>query len=296
MKNSSFFYALIELNIAMILISTSGALGKHISMPVPITIGIRALLAAAILLLFCKWKKIPLKIKRTDRFTIFLSGLLMAIHWITYFYALQLSNVAIGMLSLFTYPVITSFLEPLILKSKFQKMHLLLGGLVLLGIYLLVPSFNFENTYTKAVGFGVFSAFCYSLRNLLTKSKVTTYHGSALMLYQLIIIALLLLPALFIFDNSEFSTQWPGIVALAFLTTAVGHTLFLYSFKRFSTTTVSIISSIQPVYGIIIGIIFLKDIPKLITVAGGTLILISVVIESIRSYQTNTKKVSIQKI
>lgn len=289
MKKSSFFYHLIELNIAMILISTSGALGKHISMPVPITIGIRALLAAIILFLFCKWKKIPLKIKRNDRLTIFLSGLLMAIHWITYFYALQLSNVAIGMLSLFTYPVITSFLEPLILKSKFQKMHLLLGGLVLLGIYLLVPSFSFENTYTKAVGFGFFSAFCYSLRNLLTKSKVTTYHGSTLMWYQLIIIALLLLPSLFIFDGSGFSTQWPSIVALAFLTTAVGHTLFLYSFKRFSTTTVSIISSIQPVYGIIIGIIFLKDIPKLITIIGGILILASVVIESIRSYQTNTQ-------
>lgn len=54
-----------------------------------------------------------------------LAGLFMGIHWVTYFYALQWSNVAIGMLSLFTYPVITAFLEPLFFKThfKFFKRH-----------------------------------------------------------------------------------------------------------------------------------------------------------------------------
>jgi len=59
----------------------------------------------------------------------------------------------------------------------------------------------------------------------------------------------------------------------------------LFSLKRFSTTTASIIGSVQPVYGIIIGIIFLNEIPLLTTIIGGVLILTSVVIESIRSYK-----------
>ena len=63
----------------------------------------------------------------------------MTTHWVTYFYALQWSNVAIGMLSLFTYPVITALLEPLILKTKFQKHHLILGFIVLIGVYFLAP-------------------------------------------------------------------------------------------------------------------------------------------------------------
>ncbi|KAA1243989.1 EamA family transporter [Aquimarina sp. RZ0] len=269
----------------MLFISTSGALGRYIDMPVPVTIGFRAILAGILLFLFCRWKKISFTIASKDRVTILMGGVLMGLHWITYFYALKLSNVAIGMLSLFTYPVITSFLEPLLLKTKFEKMHLVLGGLVLLGIYFLVPDFSFENTYAKAVVFGVFSALCYALRNLLMKTKVNNYHGSVLMWYQLVIVSLILIPIIFILDSSEMRTQWPWVLILALITTAIGHTLFLFSLKRFSTTTASIISSIQPVYGIIIGIIFLAEIPLWTTIIGGLLILTSVVIESIRSYK-----------
>ncbi|AXT55765.1 EamA/RhaT family transporter [Aquimarina sp. AD1] len=284
-KNSHHLRNILELNLAMLFISTSGALGRYIDMPVPVTIAFRAILAGVILFLFCKWKKISFGIASSDRFTIIIGGVLMGLHWITYFYALKMSNVAIGMLSLFTYPVITSFLEPILLKTKFQKMHLVLGALVLLGIYFLVPNFSLDNSYAQAVGFGVVSALCYALRNLIMKTKVSNYHGSVLMWYQLVIISIMLLPTLFIMDSSAIVTQWPWTLVLAILTTAIGHTLFLFSLKRFSTTTASIISSIQPVYGIIIGIIFLKEIPVLTTIIGGMLILTSVVIESVRSYK-----------
>ncbi len=284
-KSNQHLRNILELNFAMLLISTSGVLGRHIDMPVPVIIGYRAILAACILFLFCKWKKISLRIEAKDRIPILVGGVLMGLHWITYFYALKMSNVAIGMLSLFTYPVITALLEPLILKVKFQKMHLMLGVLVLVGIYFLVPNFSIENTYAKAVAMGVFSALCYALRNLIMKTKVSNYHGSMLMWYQLIIMAMLLLPALFIMDSSGIISQFPFVLILALLTTAIGHTLFLYSFKQFSATTASIISSVQPVYGIILGIIFLREVPVLSTVIGGILILTSVVIESIRTYK-----------
>jgi len=284
-KNNHHLRNVLELNLATLLIGTSGALGRYIDMPVPVTICFRAILAGVLLFLFCKWRRIPFILESKDRVTILVGGILMGLHWISYFYALKLSNVAIGMLSLFTYPIITSFLEPLVLKSKFQKMHLVLGALVLLGIYFLVSDFSLSNTYTKAVGVGVFSAFCYALRNLIMKTKVTHYHGSVLMWYQLLIIAIVLLPFLFIMDSSAIRTQWPWVFVLALITTAIGHTLFLFSFKRFSATTASIIGSIQPVYGIIIGMIFLGEFPVLSTVIGGLLILASVIIESVRSYK-----------
>jgi len=187
-KNKAHLRNILELNLAMLLISTSGALGRHIDMPVPVTIAFRAMLAGVFLFLFCKWKKVSFSIASKDRLTIVLGAILMGLHWVTYFYALKMSNVAIGMLSLFTYPVITSFLEPILLKTRFQKMHLLLGALVLLGIYFLVPDFSLENSYAKAVGMGVISAICYALRNLLMKTKVNNYNGSMLMWYQLLIV------------------------------------------------------------------------------------------------------------
>ncbi len=270
----------------MLFISTSGALGRYIELPVPVTIASRAILAFLALWLYCRYKKVSLKVHSKDRLHVFLSGLLMGLHWITYFYALQLSNVAIAMLSLFTYPILTAFLEPLLLKTKFQRIHLLLGLLVLIGIYFLVPDFNLKNDYTLAVAVGVLSALFYALRNLLMKTKVAAYNGSMLMCYQAAIVGVLLIPALFFFDLSQMKSQWPAILTLAIITTAVGHTLFLRSFKNFSITTASIISSIQPVYGILIGAFFLKEIPALYTLVGGLLILFSVVIESFRSYKS----------
>jgi len=267
----------------MLFISTSGALGRYVQLPVPVTIATRGILAFFLLYLFCKWKGISLRVRPKDLGVVLLSGILLGLHWLSYFYALQMSNVAIGMLSLFTYPVLTAFLEPLILKTKFQRIHLLLAILVLLGIYFLVPDFNLEDSSTLAIGVGVFSALLYALRNLILKTKIKKYHGSMLMVYQTGIIGLLLLPALFFTEAESLYSQWEGIIALAVLTTAIGHTLFLMTFKHFTITSVSIMSSIQPVYGIIIGAIFLSEIPAWSTLLGGVLILSSVIIESIRT-------------
>lgn len=274
---------ILEVNIAVVFISTSGVLGRSILLPPEITIWWRCLFAAFFIGLYCWYKKYAFRIKsRKDAFSLALSGLLFGGHWITYFYALHLSNVAIGMLSLFTYPVITALLEPLFFKIKFNKNQLILSGLVLLGIYFLTPEINFENDDTKGVMMGVISAVFYALRNILTKRNLSHYKASKVMFYQMMIITVLLWPVIVNVDLPN-QNQWTNIIILALLTTAIGHTLFVNSFKYFNISTVSIISSMSPIYGILFGMLFLKEIPALTTVFGGALILTTVVIESFRS-------------
>jgi drug/metabolite transporter (DMT)-like permease len=286
-KNRGYFFNSAQLNLAILLIATSGPLGKYIDVPIPLTIGTRALLAAMILWGFIKWKKQRISVDKKDRKTIYLSGLLMGAHWITYFYALQLSNVAIGMLSLYTFPVITVMLEPIILKTKPSTFHLMLGFLILGGVYFLVPDFDIENTQFKAVAFGIFSAICYALRNIIMKAKVDKYSGAVLMVNQLLIISLCCLPLFFVLDTSKIIQFLPHTLLLAVVTTAIGHSLLVYSFKHFSIVSASILSCLQPVYGILLGIYFLNDIPSFNTMIGGLIILSAVVLESIRSYRKN---------
>jgi drug/metabolite transporter (DMT)-like permease len=276
---------ILELNFAVLCISTSGALARYIDLPVIAIIASRALLGGFLIYLFCKWNRFDLTIKKSDRLIILVGGLLMCGHWLSYFYALKLSNVAIGMISLFTFPVITALLEPLILKTRFQKIHLLLGIMVIVGIYFLVPKFDIANNNTRALGFGVFSAICFSLRNIIMKSKVSTYNGSVLMLYQMVVVAICLSPFFIISSTEGIITQLPSLLILALVTTAIGHTLFLYGFRHFSATSVSIISSTQPIYGIIIGMLFLKEYPAASAVLGGAIILASAMLESLRNYK-----------
>ncbi|SNR51419.1 DMT family transporter [Lutibacter flavus] len=285
---SNHFTHLIELNIAVLLVSTSGVLGRYISMPPPITIWWRCVFAAIILGSYCWYKKIDLKIlHKRDLATIIISGLLFGAHWVTYFYALHLSNVAIGMLSLFTYPVVTALLEPLFFKTKLNNKHVILGFVVLVGIYFLTPEFDLSNNYTKGILFGLVSSVFYAIRNILMKKKVANYHGSMLMFYQMVIITLVLLPVLFIFEVNPNINDWSALIALALFTTSIGHTLFVMSFKNFSISTASIMSSIQPIYGILFGLLFLNEIPASKTIIGGVLILTTVVIESYRSKKYN---------
>ncbi|MCH4823730.1 DMT family transporter [Gramella lutea] len=275
---------ILQLNLAVLLISTSGALGRYITLSPIITIFYRCLLAVIVFYLFCKWKRIDLNIdNKKDFFKMILGGLLMGAHWITYFYSLQYSSVAIALLSLFTYPVITAFLEPILFKIKFNKVHIGLGLLVLTGIYFLSPEFDLENDYFLAILFGIASAVFYSFRNLLMKREVERYNGTALMFYQILVIAICLFPAIFFAEFESVLKQWKPLLILAVLTTCIGHTLFLKSFRNFSVTAASIMSSIQPVYGIVLGAIFLAEIPSLKTVVGGSLIIGAVVIESLLS-------------
>ena len=272
------------LNVATLFISTSGALGKFIEMPTPVIVWWRSSLALLALYLLCRIKKIDLKINsRKDTRAFILSALFMGAHWITYFYALKLSNVAIGMLSLYTFPVMVALLEPFFIKVKLDPIHIVLGIVVLIGIYILAPAFDMESSHFQGILLGLLSALCYALRILILKKHVTHYNGTMLMLYQLLILTIVLAPVLFLMDTSGITTQFPYVILLALLTTAIGHTMFLYSLRYFSVSTASIMTSALPVYGILIAYFFLGELPNTNVIIGGLLIISTVIIEGIRS-------------
>src|SRR5690606_10525425 len=131
----------------------------------------------------------------------------------------------------------------------------------------------------QGVLFGILSAICYAIRTLMLKQHITTYNGSMLMLYQVLILSVLLMPSLFILNTSAIETQYPYVLLLGLLTTAIGHTLFVNSLKYFKVSTAGIIASSQPVFGILIAFIFLNEIPSWNTFIGGTLIISTVIIE-----------------
>ena len=125
---------LIELLLGTLFISTSGVLGKFIDLPTPVIIWLRSALGGLFLFIFCRYKKYNIKItSKKDFSTVLLSAIFLGTHWITYFYSLKLSNVALGMLSLFTFPVITAFLAALFIKTKLDKIKVFLGILGLIG-------------------------------------------------------------------------------------------------------------------------------------------------------------------
>lgn len=285
-KEQNGILPLLELNLAVIFISTSGTLGRYIDLSPFLIIFLRAIIAFIALFIFCKIRGVSLVFSnKKDAIKVIGIGLLMAVHWLTYFQALKLSSVAIGMLAIYTHPVITTFLEPIIRKTGFNKIHAVLAIFVVVGVYFLVPEFNLGNQKTLAVCFGVGSAFIYSLRNILIKEQSEKYNGSFLMMVQMLVVTTVLIPVLFLFDLSQVPSQWAPLLILGLLTTSVGHTMLVTSFRYFSVTTASIISSAQPIYGILLGYFILKEIPSVNTIIGGSLIAAAVFTEIFRTFK-----------
>lgn len=279
----------LELNLAVVCISTSGILGRLVTMAPEVTIFWRCILALLLIGSFIAFAKISIKIKsKKDLYLIFAGGFLMAVHWVSYFYSLSLANIAVAILTLHSFPAFTAILEPLILKTKFRAYHFLLAGLVILGVWIILPSHDLGNHTVLATVFGLISGLAYALRNIFTRKVIQKYHGSSMMFFQLIIMSILLLPFVFIHDSQKLLTEWPYVGLLALVTTAIGHTLFVKNLKHYSAITVSLISSIVPVYGILWGVFFLDEIPQSKTLIGGGLILMSFIIESLMSANSSS--------
>ena len=111
LKKNSTWWHLVLLNVGIFCISTSGVLGRLINLPPKEIIFWRSIIALIGLLFFCLYRrKNILTLFKKAPFALLVSGLLMGVHWISYFYALQWSSVAVGMLSLYTFPIFTAFL------------------------------------------------------------------------------------------------------------------------------------------------------------------------------------------
>lgn len=209
-------------------------------------------------------------------------------HWTTYFAALLYSNIALGMLSLFTYPLITAIIEPFFLKTKFQLRHIPLGIIGFLGIFLLVPEFSITNKDFLGILFGVLSAFIYTFRNLFLKLNKTPMHGGVLMMHQLFIVSIVFWPGYFLIAERPqlLLENLQPLLGLAIITTAMGHTLVVMSIIRFSATSFSMFSNLTPLVGIILGFVFLGEIPQGNVYIGGSLILLTALIEGFYHYRS----------
>lgn len=271
------------LNLALFIISTAAPLGNYISLPPAISIWTRCFVAFLGLGILVKFQKISLQFQSKDTGSFVLAASLQGLHWVTYFYSLQLAGAGLGIISLFTYPIFTAILEPFILKTKFNPKHIFLGLLVLIGLYILTPEFELGNQVTLGIVYGVASAIFYATRNILMKKHVTHYNSIMLMFYQVGIISLLMLPVFFIFPVSfeTYKEQIPFLLFLGIFTTATGHTLLVKAFSYFSATTASLLSCMQPLYGILLAFFFLDEVPKPTTIYGGICILSAVALESL---------------
>lgn len=218
-------------------------------------------------------------------------GLLLGLHWVTFFHAMQVSTVAVGMLAMFSFPVITILLEPFFSNKHLSAVDILAGLAVLAGIGIMVgPGLtDLQQPVTKGVLYGLLSALLFALRNLVQKYFFANQSSETLMLHQVIAIALMLAP--FIDVPRVESLGWNGfimILMLGLFSTAAGHTLLTFSLKQLPAKSVALIQCSQPVIAALLAWWVIGEEPRLRVVIGGALVLAVAAYESFRKREKNS--------
>ncbi|MFO1388921.1 DMT family transporter [Cellvibrio sp.] len=277
--------ALITLHVGAFLMAATGLFSQIINLPAWDITGYRTWIAAGVLFAWVWWRegRVALDSARDYR-RMLLLGVLLCVHWITFFHSMQVSNIAIGMLSLYAYPVMTVFMEPLLKGTKIDWGDVASGMFVLVGIYFLVPEFDFSNSMTQGVLWGILSAFTFALRNLLLGYWFSGQSSARSMSYQVLVVALLMTPVILTSKNIPNEHDWILIVILGLFFTAFSHTLFGYALRYLKAKTVGLVACMQPVYGVVYGMIILKSIPDKSTLVGGAIIVTAAIYESLREH------------
>ncbi|ALQ09215.1 DMT family transporter [Pseudoalteromonas fuliginea] len=265
--------SLLYLHIAVLLFGGTALFAKLIGLnALDITVYRTAVAGIAIWFLLSMQKK-PIKLnKPKDYLMAILLGVAVGIHWVTYFAGMQMAGITIGMLAFFSYPVITVFLEPLFNKSKPKAKDIQSAAVVILGIYLLVPTASLGDDVTLGVITGVVSALFFSIRNITHKRYFSQYGGPQTMFYQTLVASLMLCAFIKVPVYEVSNHDLLLILIAGVIFTATPHSLFAASLKHLSAATAGLISCLQPLYGTLLAIIIIHERPSAMTLIGGTLI------------------------
>jgi drug/metabolite transporter (DMT)-like permease len=278
--------ALWELNIAGVLFGFTAQFSYLIPLGADTITFWRVVFAAIATLMFIVCMRIPLRIASwREGAVMFAAGALMCVHWVTYFHAMQVAGVVVGLIALFTYPVITVFVEPWFFKERIHWVDVVIAFYVFAGIWLVVPQFSAADPIAEGVFWGVVSAICYTLRVMLQKKYVQHYPGTSLMFYQLLASIILLLIGTQMVVPAH-TSEWSMLALAGVLFTAIPHILTVRSLSALRAKTVGIISCIQLVYGAALAMLLAHERPSWQTWVGGAIVMSAGIIESRRAGRT----------
>ena len=267
------------LYVAVLLLSLNGLFSKLIPLDAISITQLRSVVAAITLMCFVLLRKRAYRLNSLREYVgVYLVGLCLGLHWISFFHSMQVSSVAIGMLSLFTYPVITVFLEPLFNKKRIQFADIIAAIMVFIGIVIMLEGDlnQFSSDTAQGVFWGVISAFLFSIRNLLQKYNHAGVSSDGLILHQVIAISFMLL--LFVDFNAVTKLRFEDVLLLILLgavSTATAHSLLSFSLKHIPAKSIAMISCLQPLLAAIFAWVVLQEEPGRGVIIGG-LIIVSV--------------------
>lgn len=252
----------ILLHAIVLIYGFTGILGKLITLPADALTWWRMTIAAVTLIVYMCAKGILHELRRGPTLQIVLVGVIIAVHWMTFFEAIKQSNVSIALATMSSTALFVAVLSPLFGKRKFTTYEMILGLVAIGGLVLI---FGFETKYSAGIVLALISSLLASIFTLANAELIKKATATAITTTEMLAGAGAL--SIYLLASGKVdSTFWEigltdlfWLILLAVVATAFAFVVSVEIMKRLSPFTVAITINLEPVYSIILALVIFGD-------------------------------------
>jgi drug/metabolite transporter (DMT)-like permease len=281
MQNDN-FKSYLNLHLIVFIWGFTAVLGALISVKEASLVWYRMLFAGVFLLLYLlvTKKSILLPLKAIINLT--LVGFLIALHWIFFFKAINISNVSITLAMFSVGAFLASILEPIFYKRKMLWYEVFFGLIIIAGLFIIM---QVEIKYLQGMLCALLSIFIGVLFTLLNGKLIQRHDSTVIALYEFFagfafVTIYLLFQGKFTLAFFEVSSKdWLLILVLSSICTAYAFTASVNVMRKLSPYTVMLTTNLEPVYGIFLAYFIIGEDEKMsLPFYIGSVIILSTVI------------------
>ena len=280
--------AFFQLHTAVFLAGFTGVLGRLITLNEAVLVWYRMMITCLVLwgLLFIRQRKPPAS--RRLFFQASSIGFILALHWVTFYAGVKISNVSTALICLSAMGFFTALLEPIMLRRRFDAMEVLLGLLAIAGISIV---FHFDPHYKAGILISLFSALLASIFPILNRQVLQKMDAETATRYQLsggLLFITLLMPFYLHFVPVDrllpSLSDFGWLLVLAILCTVVAYDLFMKALQKIPAFTVNLSYNLEPIYGVAMAFLIYREDRELSPgfYYGFCLIIAAVVLQTLR--------------
>lgn len=289
----------IKLHLSVILAGFTGVLGRLISLhEFPLTL-LRVLLASIVIWIISFAKADRMMPRRNHIPSLLFVGALLGMHWLFFYGSIKASNVSVGVVCYSLVGFYSAVLEPLINRSRFSVRELLLSLITLAGVMLI---FGFDIQFRTGIILGAISSLLASLFTIYNKrvGDLTHYPAPLMLRWELLgALGILTIAIPFYFGFADISPVVPSVADLCWLLVlasvcTVGLQLLqIQVLKKVSAFTVNLTYNLEPVYSILLAIIFFNESAEMTPafLTGLAMIILSVVLQTLSTMRARQSSV-----
>jgi drug/metabolite transporter (DMT)-like permease len=286
----------LHLHFLVFIAGFTAILGELITIGALELVWYRMSIAGILMFVYIKIIKLDIKITKKAFWQFSAAGVIIALHWITFFEAINQANVSIALAMFSSGAFFASFIEPFFFKRRVLAYEILFGIVVILGVFLITSS---EMGYVNGIILGLLSALFSTLFAVINGRFIENSNSTVISFYEFISGVVFL--TLFILAtgntfNAEFFTlsnsDWIYIFILASVCTAYAFIGAVEVMRHLSPFTVILSYNLEPVYGIALALVLFPETEKMSLqfYIGAILVLTTVLFDAILKYYKGRKK------